>query len=510
MSWKGRPQSHVWTAVVVVILCAQWSLLSLSANYDESVTNNNKNTEKSTGSSMESVHFTYSEDAGSETVVFERTGGGGGGSSGGSFSENLSGNLFAAIFSPIFIFGCVAFIFYNERRAKKRADTIAEIVRDTVEFNPNSKEECSFVSDFDGRLVHLVGQLRLKDGVELSDDLLPEPIPSVLALKREVMMLQWVEKKKTENVQIHGESGQKTTYWNKKEWSSSVIDSSSFHSKPSPPNPPDMPFHGAIRALEQGEVFVGSYGAVTLSKSQIGTLCDGTKLSYDPMRLSKSQCDHVSSLILGAWKEKEMRSTNDGVSKHDDRKEEKVVSEVYISRKERETGIREAGKDSSIDGMIGDLRVRFSVIRVVPDHDISVTLVGKLCGNVVHPYTCRTGTDVMHVIPGVHSIDNVVRSETQGNTFNTYVLRVVSLLLLAVSFTFLGAPVSFLIGYFPILGPIIAQSITFTLAAIGFVVGLFALFVAWIVARYDNPAVLGASFVIVGIVVARIISSKWE
>jgi len=172
-----------------------------------------------------------------------------------SWFSRLGNSIKGIFFGFILVIGAIALLFYNEGRAVKTKKALDEGQGLVISVEADNVDTAN-----EGNLIHLSGMLKTND--VLADDMFGITYKGV-KLERVVQMYQWAESTSSSTEKKLGGGTETTTdYTYKKEWSTSLNDSSSFQES-GYNNPATMAYKGAV--LIADNVTLGDY---TLSYHQ--------------------------------------------------------------------------------------------------------------------------------------------------------------------------------------------------------------------------------------------------
>lgn len=219
------------------------------------------------------------------------------------FTEVSSTSWFGRLKSAVggMAIGLVLFIagfpvlWWNEGRAKRQGDTIAEVSTKAVDASADRVDPAN-----DRLPVHVIGQAT-------TDETLADPTFPVAAialrLERHVEMFQWKENSKTETRdKLGGGQERITTYTYEKAWSSSPIDSSRFNQPEQHRNPGAFPVESWSARAESATL--GAYRlapSVTSKMSRMDPVTvDEAKFGEMPFAERSRYKLHAGGLYMGA------------------------------------------------------------------------------------------------------------------------------------------------------------------------------------------------------------------
>jgi hypothetical protein len=258
-----------------------------------------------------------------------------------------------------------------------------------------------------------------------------------------------VTERKEKNLGGSEETIRETTYV--KEWSSSAIDSRNFKLKQkdgeSTTNPPLPVTAQTFRAHDV------KLGVFRLSDGLVGDIG-----GRQPVTLDASVLQHVPP---GARARGQAQLADGG---------------IFIG-------------GSASAPRVGDLRIRF---HKVPAGDASV--VARLSGGALGPWTTSTGTTIEMLESGTKSADQMFASAEAGNAARTWLLRFVGLFLMWIGFSMIFRPLSVVADVVPFVGTLVGWGTGIVAFALAAPLSLLTIALAWIAYR----PLLGIALLVVG------------
>jgi hypothetical protein len=335
------------------------------------------------------------------------------------------GASFKGIFFGLLMF-LVAFplLFWNEGRAVKRYKSLVEGQGLVVSIQASEPQ-----AQHQGALVHF-------SGMASSDELLTDELFGIqsngLRLQRVVEMYQWDESSRTETKTNTGGSQTKTTtYEYDRKWSSSTIDSSQFKQPDGHRNPGTMPFSGKRYVVSDARV-----GAVVLPNSLVeriggaqGVSAQGATIAAGPSR----------GQVIGDY--------------------------VFYG-------------ESSGAPKVGDVRVSF---RAVPETTVSI--IAKLEGASVLPFTTSVGGDLFMIENGALTAEAMFADAQRSNTMITWLIRGGGFLLMFIGLSSLLGPLRVFSDIIPFFGRIVGMGIGLVAGVLAFMFSGVTIAIAWFAYR---------------------------
>ncbi|WP_284179662.1 TMEM43 family protein [Rhabdaerophilum sp. SD176] len=333
------------------------------------------------------------------------------------FLERLS-NSFGAILMGLLLVPLACWgLFWNEGRAVKTARALEEGQGLVQSIGTQRRDPA-----FDGKLVHVTGEVRSAGGVQ--DDLFGIRSRG-LKLSRKVEMLQWVEKESG--------SGQDRKFTYSQEWSDRPVDSSRFRVPQGHQNPP-MRWSSESFFARDAKIEAYPIG------NAIQRLSGASDFRLDPTVVETARRRTGSALVM-----------RDGM--------------LFLANNQNGT-------------QVGSLRVSYQLL---PEGTAS--FVGRQTADGIEPYRARNGRDFLLAAKGTRTTDEMFETAQQDNVTLTWILRAVGLLVMFIGFSSLFAPVTLLSSYVPLLGSLVSGAVGLVAAAATAILGPAVIAVAWFAYR---------------------------
>lgn len=337
---------------------------------------------------------------------------------GGAIKGVIVGVLLFAVAFPV--------LFLNEgrsvktyKRIKEAGGAVVSVAADVV--SPENAQ----------KLIHVTGKAITSSS--LSDPLFNLTV-SALKLKRSVEMFQWKEStSETTKKKVGGGEETVTTYNYAKEWSSRLINSSSFKQREGHQNPNAMPFNADSWTAASITV-----GAFTLSPSLAADI------------------NNFEPLLIPSELELPGEFAN------------RIVREA--------TGLYVGANPASPS--VGDTRISFHVA-----NPTDVSIISRQIGNTFEPYQSKVGGTFERLQLGIHSAETMIEQAKAENKMLTWILRLVGFILMLVGLMMVFKPMSVLADVIPVLGSIVGAGtgmVAFLLAAC---FSITTVAIAWVVYR---------------------------
>lgn len=342
----------------------------------------------------------------------------------------------------------VSGIFWNEGNSVRTARALTEgagVVVPLSDLTPQAEHE--------GALVHINGEIVLDE--ILSDGALGIAAgPQTVRLERRVEQFSWVEEKRTSSdTNVGGSQDRTTEYTYRLDWTESPKSGSDFKVAEGHLNPP-MPIKSSVFRHDKG--MIGGFG-VTEGVGDLG--------GSEQVILTADQAQRIGE-ALGF--DRDLRSTA-GVVQTSERIEAP---------------------------QLGDLRVSYYVSDIG-----AVSVVGVQHEGTLIPYVAENGRNVFLIEEGLKPASAMFETAQDANRFQTWVLRVVLIVVMFLGFKALLSIIDVVASVIPFLGWLTSSVTSLVSLALTFVVGGGSIAIAWISVR---PMLSAAIF---GVVLAAAVAS---
>ncbi len=346
-----------------------------------------------------------------------------------SWFDRIKRALAGVMVGILLIPGSCYLLFWNEGRAVTTARSLAEGEGAVRRVAPGAVDAAH-----EGHLVYVTGPLRVTG--ELRDPTFPVTATGATRLVRAAEMYQWREESRTESRnRVGGGQENVTTYSYSRVWSANPYDSSRFRNEQGHQNP---------RMAHRSNT-------VTAESATLGAF----RLNQDQLR----NFGNPQQIPLDANNEA-FRRPNVHI----------VDGALYL------------GPDPA-NPRVGDLRVTFSRVQA----DVA-SVVARQIGNGFGPYQTRAGDAIQFYAEGTVPPETLFRAAQDQNRILTWILRAVGLIVMAIGFTMIMAPLGVLADILPIFGSIVRFGTGLIAFALTFVLGPLVIAVAWFAYR---PIVAG-------------------
>lgn len=365
--------------------------------------------------------------------------------------SRIAGSFMGVLIGFLLVLAMIVLLFWNEGRAVQTARSLAEGAGAVVDVSSDAVDPAN-----EGRLVHTSGTV-------VSGETLTDPDFGITAtgvsLIRRAEMYQWKEESRSETRKTLG-GGEETvtTYTYSRVWADSPQDSSSFK-QPSGHENPEMRWRDRTFTLTNARM--GGWDLDVQTLSRIG--------GEEPLPVTQADAEKVRQAY--GWDDARI-----------------VQSRIYL------------GADPNAP-RIGDQRISYELVPLGP-----ISVIAKQQGNGFAHYQTEAGDALFMVDRGTIAAKQMFDDAVAENTFVTWLLRGVGLLLLAIGFGLVMGPVGVILDVIPFLGSLARLGtglVAFVLAiAVGTVVIAFAWFwyrpllalgilavgalVSWLLVRYGK------------------------
>lgn len=271
----------------------------------------------------------------------------------------------------VLVLAAIVLLFWNERRAARQAEALDAALRQVVPAAPAAVYPAN-----EGKLIHVSGQAEAAE--TLTDATFAISVEAV-KLRRIVEMYQWKQNEPTgppEPRRRGKEAGTACTY--EKVWSEKLISSALFQ-EPGHDNPIEMPYASVSKTGAEVRL-----GAFRLSPALLGQMDN-----YQHLPVTDA-----TAAALPGWLSRGLR-VRDG--------------QYYRARDPR--------SDASTP-QVGDLRVRFEVVRPGP-----VSVISRQVGRTFEPHTDPAGKRIDMLKVGVHTAEAMLRERIGSRAVRAWALR---------------------------------------------------------------------------------------
>jgi hypothetical protein len=338
----------------------------------------------------------------------------------------------------------------NETEHKKNADTLLQARSEMVVVAADTLDPA-----LEGKLVSMRGALKSSAGV--SDDYFNVSSQAV-ALKRQVLMYQWLETSYTEG------SGKRkqTVYEYELGWSEEYQNSANFHEPAGHTNPaPSLTSRVDI-------AHDATFGALKFDNAELvsAALPSSDFYGYEETDEGESVINSITQSNLGDLAHK-LGTVPELGSALTDIGWQKGESDYF--------------KSSSDDGdeALGDLIVSFQEIRSGEE----ITWIGQQTGNTLTPWKSSAGKALFVLQPGHPNskllLTQAIKAESSGLSTG----RIIGLAMSTFGFAAFAAGLGGVLLSIPLLGRVLGAGLWLGGAAVGFASGIVAILIGWLSAR---------------------------
>jgi hypothetical protein len=346
-----------------------------------------------------------------------------------SWFSRIGNAISSIVFGVILFLGSFPLLTWNEGRAIHRSKTLEAGSSQVITISADERQAAN-----EGKLVHLNGEAVAESPVE-------DPVFGITAdalkLRRDVEMYQWKQTEKSETKQkLGGGEETTTTYSYAKDWSSSLIDSSQFHTPADHQNPDSM-------AVES-DTFVADgihVGAFDLPESLVDLINN-----YAPRPVTAAESEDA------AKEQSEDISVSAG-------------------------GTLFVGQDPA-NPKIGDLRVKFQTADPGP-----VSIIAGQVGNTFEPFAIGDLGTIELLKTGTFSANAMFQQEKESNTMLTWILRLVGFLAMLFGLLLITNVISVVASVIPFLGEILGAGIGLLALAVALPLTLVTIALSWLAYR---------------------------
>lgn len=364
-----------------------------------------------------------------------------------SWFTRLRNSVGGVVIGLIVIIAMIVLLFWNEGRAVQTARSLAEGAGAVVSTGVDTVDPAN-----EGKLVHVSGPVTTS--VTPADNDFGVSAAGV-RLVRNVEMYQWKESSKSETKKNLGGSEETvTTYSYAKTWDDRPLDSGSFKD-PNGHENPSMEIQGRSFQVPEGKL-----GAFQLNDEVLDQIGGGKALALNPGQQAAIDAAYAGTKKLSI-----------------------VDGGIYL------------GWNPS-SPVIGDYRIKYEV---VPLGVISV--IAEQRGGEFAPYQTQAGDQLLMVSNGNVPADQMFKDAESVNTFITWLVRAVGLILLFVGFSLFMNPIGVLADVIPPLGSIVRFGTGLLAFLFAVVTGTIVIAIAWF---YYRP-LLGIGILVVGALIAAAI-----
>jgi len=411
-------------------------------------------------------------------------------------------NSFKAIGGGFLMFALgTALLWWNEGRAVKTEKMLDEAGNAYVEMeNPNKKD------------ASLEGELICGTAMATTEDSLVDAQfgigATAIAIRRNVEYYQWVEHAETHREdKLGGKEEVKTTYTYTKGWTSSPVQSSSFH------DPAYQNKNMVLTTIEEDEKWAGNvkWGAYTLSESLIHHISSReafnlaipedklkqfdkvTQTAYErfygiqkaiqrpsqsaqpSQQPSQAIPDSIRALLPDSVKATldSLQAVNDSIN----REMEKANNKLDLQYVHQAGNVLYFGR---VPGSpeVGDVRVTFE--KVVP---AKVTVMAVVSGDSFKPYKAKNGKRFQTLVMGKKSGDEIIEAEKEANSVILWALRILGIFMVIGGLKGIFGFLETILKVVPFIANIFGWGMGVVCTVVGIVWSLIVIAIAWLFYR---------------------------
>lgn len=342
-----------------------------------------------------------------------------------SWFERIKQSVLGVLIGFILVLGGVVLLFWNEGRAVTTARSLAEGASVVVSVPSTAIDPAN-----DGKLIHVSGTVTTDE--MLTDEEFGIAVTGI-RLVRTAEMYQWHENTSEETKKTFG-GGEETvtTYSYSTGWSDEPIDSSRFE-QPAGHDNPWMEFKSDAFQVSEARLDAFVLDATVLDEVSGG----------EALKLSSTQQREIEAVYSGS----EKLSFADGG--------------IYLGENPKKPAV-------------GDYRIRYEV---VPLETLSV--VGRQSGNSFEGYRTKAGDELLLVENGNVSAATMFDNAMSANNLLSWILRVVGLVVLAIGFALIMAPLGVIADVIPLLGDIVRLGTGLAAVLFTIIIGTTTIAIAW-------------------------------
>ncbi len=346
-----------------------------------------------------------------------------------SWFSRLGNSFKNILIGIILVIGSVVLLFWNEGRAVKTEQSLAEGLSVVVSVPSDKKDMTN-----EGKLIHFSGVATVP-GILTDTEFGVKG--SALKMKRIVEVYQWKEKSTSKTTEkLGGGTDTTTTYTYSKEWSNTLNDSSSFREVDIHQNPTSKLFSDK-EWLAQG-VTVGAYA---ISEDMLSALSGYQPLTVTQDMLNVQNTTSPAQLQL-------------------------VGSTIYYQT-----------KDVAVPE-IGNTRILYEA---VAPQDVSV--IYKQSGEMLVPYSTKNGETISMIQLGKRTAEEMFKNAQDSNKTMTWILRVVGVILMFIGFQLILGVLPVIGSVVPFIGSIIGAGVGVVSFLLTLCLGSITIAIAWITYR---------------------------
>lgn len=338
--------------------------------------------------------------------------------------SRIASSFVGVLIGFLLVLAMIVLLFWNEGRAVQTARSLAEGAGAVIAVSADTIDPAN-----EGRLVHTSGTVAT--GETLTDPDFGITATGVSLIRR-AEMFQWKEESRSETKKTLG-GGEETvtTYSYTKDWVDSPQDSSNFK-QPDGHRNPEMRWLDKTFSLSEAQMGAWRLDVQTLSRM------GGEK----DLPVTAADAQKVKDTF--GWGDPKI-----------------VQSRIYL------------GEDPNAP-QIGDQRISYELAPLGP-----ISVVAKQKGNGFAHYQTEAGDALFMVDRGTVAARQMFDEAVAENTFITWLLRAIGLLLLAVGFALVTGPIGVIFDVIPFLGSLARLGTGLVAFVLAIAVGTVVIAIAW-------------------------------
>lgn len=354
------------------------------------------------------------------------------------------GNSFGGIVLGIVLFiVATGLLYWNEGRAVRTGDAIAEAQLATVPMPSIDKVDPAF----EAKTVYATGRAVTKD--EVTDPSFGVKV-NAIRLNRKVEFYQWTEESRSETrKKLGGGEETVTTYTYSRKWVSSPVDSQNFRRPEEHEN--------TVRVQTDSQEFTAenvTFGAYRLPRFLVSSISGEKPITLN--MTEKQRADLQEKLFSRDPNPSYQGSTGPATMVHSQ------GNELYFGRTPNAP-------------RVGDVRVTFTE---VPQAEISI--IATVAGDTFRQFRASNGNSFSKLSMGVQDVNAMFDDARNSNSIMTWILRLAGLLLCIGGIRCIVAPLQVLADVVPFLGSIVGLGTGLVAVVIGTAWSLVVIAVSWI------------------------------
>lgn len=363
----------------------------------------------------------------------------------GSRVKNSFGNILTGL--VVFIAGTVL-LWWNEGRAVHRADDIAEVGKTAIHIDDISRIDPSN----EGRLIHANGTIETQD--VLSDATFGVKA-NAISLARDVEYYQWYETSHTETKEkIGGSQEEITTYEYEQRWVSQPVNSSEFKDPEAKTGKVNKVIN-KFSEMRDKYAYQVKFGAYRLPATFIHRIGGRRALTVNP-----------DSATLSELNAQIVKLVNPSANAAEQNYVHVQGNQIYLGR-------------NASSPEVGDVRITYYAVQPT----VEASIIGVSSADTLSTYRTENGSQDCYVSTGTHTLEEMMKSAEEANTFLTWVLRIIGIFVviggLKMAFSILGM----LLAFLPFLKSIMNFAVGLVCSVVGFAWSLVIIALAWLFYR---------------------------